>query len=230
MRKYTIITPENIPVEYTVADLGSRAAAAIIDLTVQLAFLLIMVLGLAFLAAFAPVYWETHYGWLLGVALLLWFLFSYGYYIGCETAMNGRTIGKRLMKLRVIRLNGQPITLKHAAIRNLFKLIIDMQGIGVVMIFFSKHCRRLGDLAASTLVIIESQPPAPVSLTALTADVDRIGSYLSQEEREILRAWLDRRGGLERPEELSKALIGHLQSRFAALGLSEDFRKFMERI
>ncbi len=230
MRKYTVITPENIAVEYTLADLGSRSAAAVIDFTIQLIFMMGITIALGVLAVFAPELWETQYGWILGIALLSWFIFSTGYYIGCETAMNGRTVGKRLMKLRVIRMNGQPITLKHAAIRNLFKLIIDMQGIGVVMIFFSKHCRRLGDLAASTVVVTEVQPSAPVSLAVLADNLDRINAYLSQEEQAILRSWLERRSRLDRPEELRSALVARLEERFTQLGLIGEFQGFLQKI
>lgn len=230
MRKYQIITPENIEVEYTIADLGSRAAATVIDFTLQLLFLMVIVLGTSFLAVFAPEFWEAQYGWILGIGLFLWFVFSTGYYIVCETAMNGRTVGKRIMKLRVIRMNGQPITLKHAAIRNLFKLIIDMQGIGVVMIFFSKHCRRLGDHVASTLVVMDTESTAPVSLALLTSRLDRINAYLSLEEQSILRSWLERRSSLDRPEELRGLLVNHLEQRFAELGLLGEFQEVIEKI
>lgn len=230
MRKYTVITPENISVDYTLADLGSRGAAAVIDLTIQLAFLLVITFGTGFLAAFAPDYWEAHYGWIIGIGLVVWFVFSIGYYIGCEVAFNGRTIGKRIMKIRVIRMNGQPVALSHVAIRNLFKLIIDLQGIGVVMIFFSKHCRRLGDIVASTLVVTETQLSAPMSLAALTGGLDRVSHYLSREEQEILRAWLERKETLDRPEELHQALISHLEARFTEIGLIGEFREFIEKI
>lgn len=230
MRKYTVITPENIEVEYTLADLGSRGAAAVIDITIQTMFLMVIIVGVALLATFAPDIWETHYGWILGIALLLWFVFGTGYYIGCETAMNGQTVGKRVMKLRVIRMNGQPITLKHAAIRNLFKLFIDQQGLGVVMIFFSKHCRRLGDLAASTLVVAESLPAPPSSLAMLSSNPERLTAYLSPEEQGILRAWLERRDSLRRPEELRSSLVGHLEARLEHMGLLAEFRDMLQKI
>lgn len=134
------------------------------------------------------------------------------------------------MKLRVIRMNGQPITLKHAAIRNLIKIFIDMQGVGVVMIFFSKHCRRLGDMAASTLVVSEAQASAPISLSALTTNLDRTGAYLSQEEQAILRAWLERRDRMERPEGLKDAILVRLQERFAQLGLMGEFQDLLRKI
>ncbi len=230
MRKFIVITPENIEVEYTLADLGSRSAAAIIDITIQACFFMVITTVIAILATFAPVFWEAHLGWIVGFGLLLWFLISSGYYIGCETAMNGRTVGKRMMKLRAIRMNGQPITLKHAAIRNLLKLFIDLQGVGVVMIFFSKHCRRLGDLAASTIVVSEAQAPAPVSLMSLSAGFDRFGAYLSQEEQAILRSWLERRDGLQRPEQVRNAIVSRLQERFSQLGLMGEFQDFIKKI
>ncbi len=230
MRKYTVITPENIEVEYTLADLGSRSAAAVIDIAIQMCVFMVIAVGMGILATFAPQLWEQHYGWVVGVGLLMWFLFSMGYYIGCETSMNGRTVGKRMLKLRVIRMNGQPITIKHAAIRNLLKLFIDMQGIGVVMIFFSKHCRRLGDLAASTIVVSEANANAPVSLSTLTENMDRVSIYLSQEEQAILRAWMERRDRMERPDTVRNALLMRLQERFAQLGLLGDFQDFLRKI
>lgn len=230
MRKYTVITPENIEVDYTLADLGSRSAAAVIDIAIQMSVFMVIALGMGILAVFAPQLWEQHYGWVVGIGLVVWFLFSMGYYIGCETAMNGRTIGKRMLKLRVIRMNGQPVTIKHAAIRNLIKLFIDMQGIGVVMIFFSKHCRRLGDLAASTIVVSEANANAPISLSTLTENTDRVSIYLSHEEQAILRAWMERRDRMARPDTVRNALLTRLQERFAQLGLLGEFQDFLRKI
>lgn len=167
-----IDTPENVAFGYEVAGIGSRFLAALVDT------LLILILegfiGLAVILA--DNYFSGALGpdsrliaWLIaGVGLLLFFVF-WGYYIFFELLWNGQTPGKRLAGLRVIRANGAPITLPESAIRNLVRLIDFLPtfyGLGVVVMFIDRQSRRLGDLAAGTLVVRDQ---ANVTLESLAA-------------------------------------------------------------
>jgi uncharacterized RDD family membrane protein YckC len=180
MKKINIITPENIEVEYKLADLTSRTGAAAIDMLIQGLLLVILGIGVFLIVYFSPEFWENYYGWIIGIALIIFAIISYGYFIAMELTMNGQTLGKKILKLRTIRKNGEPITLKHSAIRNLFRVFIDVFGLGVVFIFFSKEHKRLGDYAASTIVVLEENKTSPITLESLQNNNDYINYYLSE--------------------------------------------------
>lgn len=230
MRTFYVRTPENIELEYKLADLGSRSAAMIIDFFIQLLATLILFILLLILVKIAPTFWVNHYGDLLGGMLILLFLIYIGYFIICEVLLNGMTYGKKVMKIRVIRMNGQPLTLKHSMIRNLFKVFIDQLGIGVIMIFFSKHCRRLGDLAASTIVITEAPTTPPYALTLIQSNFGEVDQHLTDEEREILRNWFRRKEQLMDDSTLRDQLKNHFQQRFDALGMTATFENFIDQL
>jgi uncharacterized RDD family membrane protein YckC len=95
-------------------------------------------------------------GWLLALLGLIAFFFLWGYYIFFETLWNGKTPGKSLVKLRVIRTDGTPISLTESVVRNLVRIIDFLPlyyGVGVIAMFINRQSRRLGDLAAGTLVV-----------------------------------------------------------------------------
>lgn len=227
MKKIKITTPENIEVEYTLADIGSRASAALIDLMLQTLILIILGVGVFLVVYNAPDFWIKYYGWVIGISLFLFAAISYGYFIVAELTMNGMTLGKKLLKIRTIRTNGQPITFKHSAIRNLFRVFIDMFGFGVVFIFLTKQHKRIGDLAASTIVIAEESKTAPITLESLHRIDDKISYYISQEEYELLREYLQRKSTMERPEEIRAALKHHFAKKFEEMGVLDEWEGFI---
>jgi uncharacterized RDD family membrane protein YckC len=230
MKRIKITTPENIEIEYTLADIGSRTAAVIIDTLVQGFFLLVLIIAIILMMVYSRDFWKQYYGWIIGVSLLIYALITYGYFIAMELSMNGQTIGKKIMRLRAIRTNGQPITLKHSAIRNLFRVFIDMLGIGAILIFFTKQHKRLGDLAASTIVIAEENKDLPITLEALYKGNDNLSYHLSKEEQELLRDYTERKNSLENHLELKDELINHFRKRFEDLGISNDWEDFISSL
>ena len=91
---------------------------------------------------------------------------------------NGQSPGKRWVGLRVIRSNGTPITLSESLIRNLARLVDLLPaayGIGIITMFIDQQSRRLGDLAAGTLVVYDR---APISIQSLS--VNRMVSFKMQ--------------------------------------------------
>src|SRR5262249_33255826 len=111
----------------------------------------------------------TGLAWLLAVFGLVAFAFLWGYYIFFEMAWNGQSPGKRWVGLRVMRLDGTPLTLSESIIRNLVRLVDFLPayyGVGVVAMFISSQSRRLGDLAAGTVVVHDR---AAVTLASLAA-------------------------------------------------------------
>lgn len=165
--RLNIDTPENVTFGYRVAGIGSRFLAALVDtilivvlivLTYLLLGLLILILEQTNLLRLANLFGDERQviGWLGVGAGLLAFGFLWGYYILFELLWNGQSPGKRWVGLRVIRTDGAPITLVESIVRNLVRLIDFLPayyGIGVVTMFIHSQSRRLGDLAAGTLVV-----------------------------------------------------------------------------
>jgi len=155
-----IDTPENVAFGYEVAGIGSRFLAAIVDTLLIIILQIIVNLTLLFLirGVFEDLFTTQNDGWvwLIAVFGLVAFALLWGYYIFFEMAWNGQSPGKRWAGLRVIRTDGTPITLTEAIIRNLVRLIDFLPayyGVGVVTMFINEQSRRLGDLAAGTLVV-----------------------------------------------------------------------------
>jgi len=108
--KLTIETPEQIPLEFPLAGIGSRFLAIALDMLIQtLAFLLLIFAGellVPTVARFTPRAWT----WAAAIFFLLLFLLYSGYYALFEIFWNGQTPGKRLVRIRVIGDSGRPIT------------------------------------------------------------------------------------------------------------------------
>ena len=164
-----IQTPENVAFGYQVAGIGSRFLATLVDtlLIVILQIVVIMVLLLV-LSGF-DLLGESIAAWVFAVLGIVGFIFFWGYYIFFEMLWNGQTPGKRWVGLRVIRADGTPITVSESFIRNLTRLVDflpAMYGLGIISMFLDKQSRRLGDLAAGTLVVHDR---APISIQSLAA-------------------------------------------------------------
>jgi uncharacterized RDD family membrane protein YckC len=100
----------------------------------------------------------------LGAVILGWALY---YFFALESG-GGQTVGKRLMKLRVVRANGAPAGMREVAVRTVLR-VVDNYLIGlIVMLATGERRQRIGDLAADTVVVDASAPavaapaPAPV--------------------------------------------------------------------
>ena len=214
MKKIRITTPENIEVEYTLAGLGSRTGAALIDMIIQGVMILLIAIALIVIGFLSPDFWSEYYGWIIGGTLLVYLLISYGYFIVMELSMNGMTLGKKIFKIRTIRNNGQPITFKHSALRNLFRVFLDVFGIGVVLIFFTKQHKRVGDYVASTIVVAEEYKARPVTIEGLRVINEQYSHLISQNEYEILGEYVRRRDSIENCDYLRIKLDKHFRKKF----------------
>lgn len=158
-----IDTPENVVFSYEVAGIGSRFLAALIDslliaFLLALAFLTLFLLMVSGLGQSLGEAASSGPSWLLAIFGLISFAILWGYYILFELLWNGQSPGKRRLGLRVIRSDGTPIGPSEAVIRNLVRIVDFLPlyyGIGVVTMFLNDQARRLGDLAAGTLVVYD---------------------------------------------------------------------------
>lgn len=164
LRRTKILTPESVELEFTLAGIGNRAQAMLIDYSiVLLGLLLFSVLWstfsyqlLSYLDSLGTSYRSVPL-WLLAVGILVSFVFVTGYFVGFETLRQGQTPGKRFTKIRVIRDDGRPVGLAQAVLRSLLQLLDYFLFIGAFMIFWGRQEKRIGDWAAGTLVIQENR-------------------------------------------------------------------------
>jgi uncharacterized RDD family membrane protein YckC len=165
-----IDTPEQVSIRFPVAGLGSRFLAILTDSAIQLAAYLILVLIFVLIATSAP---KTTGGelshtaekWLIAFLILFHFLMYWGYFALFEAFWNGQTPGKRLCKIRVIQQDGRQITFFESMTRNLIRVIDLLPGfylVGVISMLCTRRHQRLGDLAASTIVIHERPSDEPL--------------------------------------------------------------------
>jgi uncharacterized RDD family membrane protein YckC len=153
----SVETPEAVAFAYDLAGPASRGAALIVD-TVLLA-LIILAEGLAVVLAGTLIDSEAATPWLIAVALAVAFVTYWGYYVWGEVLRNGRTPGKQALGIRVVRDDGGRVGTLDSIIRNLIRIVDMLPGyyaIGLVSVLLSRTNKRLGDMAAGTVVVRDS--------------------------------------------------------------------------
>ncbi|CAI7978399.1 hypothetical protein FRAHR75_470012 [Frankia sp. Hr75.2] len=176
-----VVTGEAVAIDLRVARLGSRMIAGLIDLAIQsyalytiaiAGFLVVQPGDEALTAAlFLVIY--------VGVVL--------GYPVACETFMRGRTVGKMVLGLRVVRDDGGPIRFRHALTRGLIGTVAERPGLllglpAVICMLCSSRSKRLGDVFAGTVVLqanvprtIGALPTVPPPLVGWVSTLDLTG-------------------------------------------------------
>lgn len=154
MDNFQIETAQNIRIQQTIAGVGDRILAYLIDIFVQVAYILALLIGIGNLnQSEGDGMWAIYM--VLAVPLLLYFFLF-------ETFMNGRTPGKAAMKLRVVKLDGSKPDMFTFFIRWVLRLIditLTSGGVAILVILVGGKGQRLGDLAAGTTVISEKKIP-----------------------------------------------------------------------
>jgi len=232
-----IETPELVTFSYTIAGVGSRVAAALIDYLLCLLLFIALLVTLAFVGANRLVSFggTSSEAWALAIVVLGQFFILWGYYVLWEGLADGQTPGKRYMRLRVVSDGGYSVSFAGSAIRNLVR-ILDMQpvftyGVGIGSILLTKQGKRLGDLAAGTLVVREQVMRGTSNTLPGTGDGRRATekpreaaaaavrhARLNDDEYAVLERFIERRESLEPArravlatrllERFSNALVG----------------------
>jgi uncharacterized RDD family membrane protein YckC len=145
IRRESILGLDNIRLDLPIAGIGSRSLAAFLDYLILALLSLLWILFCAFVL--------TRVAQTLGIVILLGglFLLDWGYFAGQEIAMQGRTFGKRALRLRVVTAEGGTPGAGALLIRNLVRSL-DLL-VGVVLMAIDPLSRRLGDRLAGTLVV-----------------------------------------------------------------------------
>jgi uncharacterized RDD family membrane protein YckC len=150
MQTIRITTSQNIDIDYEVAGLGERILARLIDMGI---FILIFFLGM-FVASLTSLI-DSRIS--IIIMVIIYFLLFVFYDLIFEIFMNGQSIGKRIMKIKVISLDGARPSIGQYLLRWLFRivdfLIIEPGLIALVIAAVSEKPQRLGDIVAGTLLI-----------------------------------------------------------------------------
>lgn len=151
-----LMTPERIVFEYPLAGPFRRFVAYIIDL-----ILLIFLMIVAMVAAVVFFGFLGSGGAGMGAGFVAFFVLLWGYGAFCEGVFNGQTLGKRLTGIRVISVQGIPISGAQALIRNLVGALDGpmpfLYMLGLSSMVLTRRFQRLGDLAAGTMVVVEQR-------------------------------------------------------------------------
>lgn len=212
-----IEVPEGVELSLAVAGLVSRALAFMIDLAIRWIGLGIVSAIIGYLGSFGQ-----------GLFLILVFVVEWFYPVLFEVFNHGQTIGKKAMGIMVINDDGTPIDWSSSIVRNLLRFadfLPALFGFGALSMLVNKDFKRLGDLAAGTLVVhkrkIKHQdlsfeaeglsPKIPLTLAEQSAIISfaerssKMSDARSQELAGYLGPWLDQDTSNNNPE--NKALL-----------------------
>jgi uncharacterized RDD family membrane protein YckC len=209
------LTGEAVHLEVRVAQLGSRVMARLIDGVVQVVLffalsllltLLAVVFGMTGLLSLDLAVFNVN-------AILSLIGASIGYPVLMETLTHGRTMGKLVMGLRVVRDDGGPIAFRHALSRGLVGAAIEWPGVvgapltwlvTIWAMIANPQSKRIGDHVAGTIVVHERTPAAwgwvpqmPAGLASWAATLDLTG--LDDDLALAVRHYLSRNRQIREP-------------------------------
>jgi uncharacterized RDD family membrane protein YckC len=230
--RVTISTPEGLELEVQLAGLGSRFIAGMADVIIQLLLVVILILLTGVLSGGGKL---DELAAVIGV-FLAWFVYP----IAFEVLARGRTPGKRLTHLRVVRDGGSAVDLQASAIRNFMRLIDGPTLLfipTVISIIATRRNQRPGDLAGGTLVVREQSdkpardtgpPSGPLLPSWQIWDV----SAVTDADIATVRQFLARRGSLNprARSDLARRLADSLSARVAGAPRHGSAEAFLETL
>lgn len=212
--RYPVETPEGVEISLIPAGILPRSLAFAIDWLIRLGVILVSYFVLFQLGRFG-----------FGLAAIIFFLLEWFYPVYFELTKNGVTPGKKLFGLRVLKIDGTPLSFSDSIIRNLLRAVdlFPLYLPGLLSMVLTDRFQRLGDLAAGTLVVHDQRVKA---LGQIDADAIRhITHELDMTERLAIVEFAERKNALteDRQCELANILQGlvHESDQRAVKALSE---------
>jgi uncharacterized membrane protein SpoIIM required for sporulation/uncharacterized RDD family membrane protein YckC len=215
-------TPELVVLSYTVAGIGSRAGAAVIDFLICGILRILVFVGVFAILPDAGLRSAgSTMAWFMAIMIIVYFFTDWAYYVLFEALSDGQTPGKRVMRLRVVRDGGYAVNFSASAIRNLVR-IVDMQpgffyGVGMTSLLLSRQAKRLGDMAGGTLVVHEGGAKRQTAASApaqVTNEPIPMHTVLTDAEYSVLDRFVARAPELDPARR--RAFVDQLATRFAA--------------
>lgn len=154
MNQLSITTTQNVNINFTAASVGDRIIGQILDMLVQLAY----IISVSYLLDYTGFSDNLDFkdSWSTRAVYIMIFSPVIIYSLLQESLWEGRTIGKKIMKIKVIKIDGYQAGFGDYLIRWLFRTVDVLIGSGIIGLIFiatSKKSQRLGDIAAGTAVI-----------------------------------------------------------------------------
>lgn len=201
--RYKVETPEGIDLTLRPASLVPRALAFAIDLAIRGALLLAALLLLELLGKLGK-----------GLAAIVIFMLTWWYMVLFEVLNQGRSPGKQLLGLRVVHDDGTPVGWAASLTRNLLRFVDFLPfayGLGILSSLNHPAFKRLGDLAAGTLVVYKEPPNTRPALPE--AEPLRAPFSMNLDEQRAILAFAERQSGLSsaRSSEVAQLLAEPLQ-------------------
>jgi len=195
---YTVETPEAIDLNTQLGGPVARILAYAIDLSIRSAILLALLITLVLLGKTG-----------LGFFFLISFLFEWFYPLFFEIYFQGQTPGKKFLGLKVVNEDLTPVTFSASALRNLLRSVDFLPFgylFGIACMAINRNFQRLGDLAASTLVVHVENTPTRFNLPEVKSQIPT--TSLSLRDQIAFTEFSQRQAGLseQRKHELANLL------------------------
>jgi uncharacterized RDD family membrane protein YckC len=155
MSELSITTTQNVNINFNAATLGERILAYLLDLVIWIAYF-ITIYGVLFRVTGLNDVLNEMDGWSAMAISLIFYLPVMFYTLVLESLMEGQTLGKRIMKIKVIKIDGYQAGFGDYLIRWIFRLVevtFPLSFVAVIAMMVNKKSQRLGDMAAGTAVI-----------------------------------------------------------------------------
>jgi uncharacterized RDD family membrane protein YckC len=207
---HVVRTPEYVEFEFPLAGLMTRFLAWFLDVFLSTLAASMVTGAVAVFGALVP-------GLAIALIFIIWFLVNWGYFAFFEYRWAGQTIGKKVLGLRTIQEGGVRVGFYQSVMRNLVRAVdhlplLYLAGGGLALL--SSKGRRLGDIAAGTVVVRDRRRAIPAGIAGpgqlIPALLDK------RVEDRVRRASVEEREELSMEARLSlfKALSEYVQERF----------------
>ncbi|MBB6113071.1 Uncharacterized membrane protein YckC, RDD family [Mucilaginibacter lappiensis] len=191
MQTIRITTTQNIDIDYEVAGLGERIVAYIIDMAMFTVIIIATLIAIATTGGFER---GGNGGLGLGVMLIIYAVLFVFYDLICELSMNGQSVGKKVMKIKVISLDGARPRLGQYLLRWLFRIVdftLTSNLCALICIAVSDKSQRVGDMVAGT-TLIRTVPRTKMQNIAFKPEADNYqpvfpeAARLSEQDIELI--------------------------------------------
>lgn len=230
---YHVQTPENVSLEFELAGPGSRGVAVAIDTAIQstIAGIITLILYVVTGEEQMNLMLVRNNTFYIVLGLLVTFALQFGYFFLFEAFMKGATPGKRLVGLKVMMADGEPLSISAALIRNFIRIGDMLPGIyavGILSVVFNRRYMRVGDMAANT-VVVKVLPEKKGLTKQLSATAERRSFILTQKEEALLNEYRERTRSPRCPvasDALEAQLYHHFYNKIGLVpGLYDNFTK-----
>ncbi|MDO5655619.1 MAG: RDD family protein [Flavobacteriaceae bacterium] len=155
MNSIAINTSQNVNLEFAVASLGDRMAAFLIDTVIKLSYIILLWVIFEYVIPIDSLLqsWDQ---WSLMAFIIIILLPVELYTLVCESLMEGQTPGKRMMKIKVVKIDAYQAKFSDYLIRWFFRIVdilLSTAIVGLISMIFSPYNQRLGGIASGTAVI-----------------------------------------------------------------------------